>query len=98
MDERGGHCKPGSISETFTNSHSRGTCIGHVMKVIREELNARLGSQECQNLVIYNGKEEKETDKMSLKKKVGAEFPGRELSPTHDPEESLGTTGKRFCR
>lgn len=46
------------------------------MKVIREELNARLRSQECQNLVIYSGKEEKETDKMSLKEKVGAEFPG----------------------
>lgn len=46
------------------------------MNVIREEFNARLGSQECQNLVIYNGKEEKETDKMSLKEKVGAEFPG----------------------
>lgn len=61
-------------------------------------MNARQGSQECQNLVIYNGKEEKETDKMSLKKKVGAEFPGGELSPSRDAEESLGTAGKRFCR
>lgn len=76
VDERGGHSKPESISEVFTISHSRGTWIGHVMNVIREEFNARLGSQGCQNLVIYNGKEEKETDKMSLKEKVGAEFPG----------------------
>lgn len=42
------------------------------MTVVREELNAMLGSQECQNLVMYNGKEEKEADKMSLNEKVEA--------------------------
>lgn len=61
-------------------------------------MNARLGRQECQSLVIYRcGKKGNETNRMSIKEKVGALLPNGTLSPSQDPKESLCTMGKRFC-
>lgn len=69
------------------------------MKMFREEINTRLGRQECQNVVICRcGKEEKENNKMFLKEEVGALFQEGALSPSQDVEKSLGTSGRRVCR
>lgn len=52
---------------------------------VQGEMNGRLGRQECQSLVTYRcGKEEKETNMMSLKEKVGTLFPSGALSPSHE--------------
>ena len=72
---------------------------GKKKRSVQGSINARLGKQECQSLIIHRcGKEEKEMSKMFPKGRLGALFPSRALTCSHDPRESLGTTGKRSCR
>lgn len=85
------------IQRLFLGNPRKLTC--HILKMFREEINITLGRQNCQNLALHTcGKEEKATNKIPLKEEVNVLVPSAPLSPAHDPEEILGTRGKKFCR